>query len=55
VAADRETIRAQAETIADLSIRAGRAEAASEAASARANTLQAEVDQLRARRWWRWW
>jgi hypothetical protein len=52
VAADRETIRVQAETIAELSVRLGRAEAASEAASTRANTLQAEVERLQA---WRWW
>jgi hypothetical protein len=56
VAADRETIRTQAETIAALSMRVGRAEAASEAASTRANTLQAEVERLRARPSWRaWW
>ena len=36
VSADRETIRAQAETIAELSMRVGRAEAASEAASTHA-------------------
>ena len=56
VSADRETIRMQAETIAELGERVGRAEAASEAASTRANTLQAELDRLRARPWWRaWW
>lgn len=63
VSADRETIRMQAETIAELSERVGRAEAASEAASTRANTLQAEVDVLRASQtlpawrqapWWLW-
>jgi hypothetical protein len=55
LAADREVIRTQSETIAELSMRAGRAEAASEAASARANALQVEVDRLRARRWWHLW
>ena len=56
VSADRETIREQAETIADLNLRLGRAEAASEAASTRASTLQAEIDRLRARPGWRsWW
>jgi hypothetical protein len=56
VAADRETIRAQAETIAELSMRVGRAETHAEAASTRANALQAELDRLRARpSWWAWW
>jgi len=56
ISADRETIRAQAETIAELSLRVGRAEAASEAASTRATILQAEVDRLHARPSWRaWW
>jgi hypothetical protein len=56
VAADRETIRAQAATIGELNLRLGRAEATSEAASTRANTLQAELDRLRARSSWRaWW
>jgi hypothetical protein len=55
VSADREMIRAQSETIAELSIRLGRAEAASEAASTRATTLQAELDRLQARPRWRAW
>ena len=56
VAADRETIREQAGTIADLRERVGRAEAASEAAATRAGTLQAELDRLRTRPWRRvWW
>ena len=53
VAADRETIREQAATIGELRERVGRTEAASEAASTRANALQAELDRLRARPGWR--
>jgi septal ring factor EnvC (AmiA/AmiB activator) len=42
--ASAETIDRQAETIAELSVRVGRADAASEAASTRARALQAEIE-----------
>jgi hypothetical protein len=54
-AADASRIATLYAENAELRERVGRAENASEAASTRANTLQAEVDRLRARRWWRWW
>lgn len=58
-----ETIRAQAETIADLRERIGRAEAATEAATTRAEMLytdlererQATLDALEAERRKTWW
>jgi hypothetical protein len=52
---EREERQRLAAENADLRERVGRAEAEVASATATANTLQAEVDRLRARPWWRFW